>query len=567
MQIRVFTLFATACVFFIWILLIPSLVMSAVAVSKLPSPSPSPSALSMYGTNFGGWLVLEDWFYSANSGKYVSTPTGLSDVAVCFPPMFKNLSWSSEKDLVKKIEDYDPQSPGERGGQQAVFDAFNLHRSTFITKSDVVALAQRGVKHIRIPVSWTMWTYDICRYLPDLRHNSTSNVSYCQQHDKNDDFTVYDPYYYPVWTTNTKTMYLEHIIAAAVENDVKLELELHTMPGGSSFGTYNALWPLTPVFWTEKDIFNLYNMSDYGVAAFQVMLDFIESLSESEKATIEGVSSINEPGHLIYLSKEVTTYNFGLVLDFLTKTTNEWKTRYAKHKVYPKLFVQIVHTAFTPSSKVGIDNLRGLYIGSDLFDDAFNNGYASFIAWLDENLPIKEFVDSTVVDLHYYDAWGETAGWQELIPNCMAITNKQDCLDRPGCNPTLSTSGFMIMCQSTKPTHNCSLSNKYQGGAENAAKAFRRDFPKREIAITEWSAATFDQAPISCRNRQYIEKNVRSQISLFEEHDIHKLYFWSYKFTYGQQFQNAWASQNILGIQEQSKIFECGSPTNGINSN
>ena len=47
------------------------------------------------GVNLGGWLCLEDWFYSGDSGTHVSTMD--QDVqGRCLPPAVSSMPWTSE---------------------------------------------------------------------------------------------------------------------------------------------------------------------------------------------------------------------------------------------------------------------------------------------------------------------------------------------------------------------------------------------------------------------------------------------------------------------------------------
>ena len=53
------------------------------------------------GVNLGGWLCLEDWFYSGNSGLHVST-IDHNGQGRCLPPL-RSIPWTSEGNLTFEL--------------------------------------------------------------------------------------------------------------------------------------------------------------------------------------------------------------------------------------------------------------------------------------------------------------------------------------------------------------------------------------------------------------------------------------------------------------------------------
>lgn len=54
------------------------------------------------GVNLGGWLCLEDWFYSGDRGLHVSTVSEHGQ-GRCLPPAVSNTPWDSEGNLTFQL--------------------------------------------------------------------------------------------------------------------------------------------------------------------------------------------------------------------------------------------------------------------------------------------------------------------------------------------------------------------------------------------------------------------------------------------------------------------------------
>lgn len=94
--------------------------------------------------------------------------------------------------------------------------------------------------------------------------------------------------------------------------------DLHAFPGGSSRGTYNGIYPLDPLFWQARSKLGNLSGPEIGHLIYGKALEWplgmpfrplsscvlrLEGLEGDAKAAVEGISPMNEPGHLAGIVK------------------------------------------------------------------------------------------------------------------------------------------------------------------------------------------------------------------------------------------------------------------------
>ncbi|CAE8666991.1 unnamed protein product, partial [Polarella glacialis] len=103
--------------------------------------------LSLSGVNLGGWLNLEDWFFSGSAGRNVMTLQSAGQGA-CLPPLVQQLDkhWPSEGILIHRLR--------EQSGPKYAASVMTAHRRTFIQEADLDAMRKLGIRTVRLPLNW-----------------------------------------------------------------------------------------------------------------------------------------------------------------------------------------------------------------------------------------------------------------------------------------------------------------------------------------------------------------------------------------------------------------------------
>lgn len=219
------------------------------------------------GVSLNGWLQLEDWFFSDDAYSLVDTPEGVSQ-GVIFPPDYPapgdlGFEWGSEGDLAAKL----------RGafGEQAALAAFEHHRETYVTDDDIAAILAAGYSRVRLPVSWACFAArdgDPATLLRDPAHPEISHVTVPKE---------------------KMTEYLSRLTRAGL----KVLIDVHNMPGGSSLGTYNGVYPAPPAFWDDARLMSL------GRGVLRSMMQWFRELPAEARAGVDGFTLLNEPAHML----------------------------------------------------------------------------------------------------------------------------------------------------------------------------------------------------------------------------------------------------------------------------
>jgi len=235
------------------------------------------------GVNVGSWLCLEDWFFSGKQGTEVSS-LGQTGQGACLPPNILGpleSPWKSEGSLTKWIENSQ--------GTASASEALKAHRETFIIEQDFEYMQNFGIKTVRIPITWAAFA----DALADL------DPVYANYDPETATAIVPDPYYnQDISMATVPRTWLKEQIKLADKHGMKVLLDLHAFPGGSSVGTYSGIWPLPPVFWNEHSKYNTtVALTDVGLMIVQKLIDWVKELYDNGEVTsITGICAMNEPG-------------------------------------------------------------------------------------------------------------------------------------------------------------------------------------------------------------------------------------------------------------------------------
>jgi len=386
--------------------------------------------------NLGGWLCLEDWFHSGSVGRYVSTPDTLPQgQGACLPPLLTGPleePWPSEGILVDRLHKSDA-SPEE------IFTAF---RKSFITEVDFAQIASLGIGTVRIPISWAMFA-DVLAVLDKSVYGS---------HDPGwEAVVVPDPFHVDkIKMVTIPRQWFKSILEQAAQHGLKVILDLHNMPGGSSDGTYSGIWPLRPAFWNETAKFGNGSvpLRRIGLMLVEAMIDFISNdLADLAAAGhIWGVCFMNEPAHLAGLNGKWGRF---ATSDQVLHDISLYADRFRRSSLPEKgvrMYIQLIETAWKSSAD---------------FDSEVTQWYHSFFS-------ARERYAWAVIARHFYTAWG--------------------------CNGMI-TQGSAYQCDESI--------DKIRGVLNPCITGFAKDFAMKFHglrAVTEWSIGSYWDANYACQN-------------------------------------------------------------------
>ncbi|CAE7444045.1 exgA [Symbiodinium natans] len=333
---------------------------SAISPDRLPRP--------LTGVNLGGWLCLEDWFFSGPSGRDVMSMTPAGQGA-CLPPLVSHLTttWPSEGLLTQRLV--------ESKGPEFASSALQSHRREFISNSDLDDIAGLGMRRVRLPLTWAAFADAL---------TPIDAAVYGGHNADHDTAIVPDPFYNHLAAFATvPRAWLADFFRRAGERKLGIVLDLHAFPGGSSNGTYNGIWPSPPAFWQQQSAIGNRSvlLTDAGILIVERMISWLESLDSTALDAVTGVSLMNEPAHMAAIDRKSGTpwVTESQVLSWLTETAD----RFRKSKLPglgKKLYVQLIETAF------------------DDFD-------GTVVPWFKRTFTKDERRRWVVADLHNYVAW------------------------------------------------------------------------------------------------------------------------------------------------------------------
>ena len=301
------------------------------------------------GVSLNGWLQLEEWFYSQDAHSLVDAEPGTTQ-GVVFPPAFPTpeslgFEWASEGDLVSKL--------AASFGEDAAVAAVVAHRESYFTAEDVAGLRKQGFDHVRLPLTWAAFASE-----PDEPEK-----------------LVADPAHADKKQVTVSRAALNRYVATLADAGLKVLIDMHTMPGGSSVGSYNGVFPSPPTFWDDPTLMTV------GRGIVREMLRWYLALPETSRAAVGGVTLLNEPAHLLPDKRDV-------MLDWLTGAVADFRALVAD-----------------PAKQAGAQPPRLLV---NLIDTCGLNVY-NMAEWMARTFAADELRSWAVLDTHIYLAWEHAA--------------------------------------------------------------------------------------------------------------------------------------------------------------
>lgn len=314
------------------------------------------------GVNLGGWLVLEDWFFSGSSGSFVMSQ-GMGQ-GQCLPPLLPHSDepWPSEGVLAYRLN--------ATKGKDQTLKIFEAHRREFLADDDLEKIAESGISVIRLPLTWAAFADAL----------APLNPVYASFDPEKETALVPDPFYLDkiALATIPRKMLVEFLQKAS-KHGLTVIFDLHAFPGGAQDGTYNTVWPNRPVFWTEKTQISKDHavpLSTAGRWVVQALIKWVEALDVETKKAVHGLTLMNEPAHTNAWSHFAEEQN---VLTWLSETSGDFRTS-SLPAANVKLYVNLIETAFS----------------------AFEH---SAVPWFLQTFTKEEQKTWAVADVHWYVAW------------------------------------------------------------------------------------------------------------------------------------------------------------------
>jgi len=428
--------------------------------SELPEPPAWPLSKPV-GVNFGGWLCLEDWFFSGAAGEYVDSGWPFTGQGACLPGQLPTVGepWKSEGTLTKQL--------GEDAARM-----FKEFRGTYITDDDWRQAAAAGITSVRVPITWAAFADALARAAPD---------AYGKHDPDKDTVIVPDPFYSDELAFATIPRdFMRSILDIASENGIKVVWDIHAFMGGSSNGTYTGVWPSAPQFWQAN--FNIGNTStpltEAGIWVVEALIKWVEEgLSREQRNAIAGLCLMNEPAHL---SVGEGWAEQDKMLDWVGRATDlfRWSTL---PQTGMKLYINVVETAFKN----------------------MNEGFEqTFPSWWTEHTTADERSSWAVIDRHKYWTWE---------PECNGC-DEQGADGQP-------------VCAWTCDTPRGEVEEHLRGCITRWRDRFGALFPDGLRAVSEFSAGTWRHGPTACRDLDLTRSYFQMQVDAFTEIGIEPFFW------------------------------------------
>lgn len=312
------------------------------------------------GVNLGGWLCLEDWFYSGDRGLHVST-VDEDGQGRCLPPVLDHMPWRSEGNLTYELN--------KSKGTNFTIKAFAAHRHSFIGESDLVAIASLNLRMVRLPITWAAFAEALA---------PLDRKMYASHNPATDTTVVADPFYSDRAMVTIPRAWLEELLLRASRHGLQVLLDLHAFPGGSSDGTYNGVWPHAPAFWRNTSRVGQAKLTDVGLWVVGACVGWLEGLPPEAKAGLLGLTVMNEPAHL---NSQKHFAEEQQVLNWLTEAAQVFRASKLPQEG-KKLYMQMIDTAFQDPS-------------------------STMLPWFLQTFSVAERGSWVVADQHWYTAWDE----------------------------------------------------------------------------------------------------------------------------------------------------------------
>lgn len=398
----------------------------------------------------------------------------------CLPPMVTNLpeKWPSEGILTHRLE-------SEHGTDFAI-NAFKAHRESFMMEKDFEEIASLGIKLVRLPVHWGAFADALAPISKEL---------YGSHNPVLDTVIVPDPFYKDNASLVTiPRAFLQDILLKAQRHGLKVVLDLHAFPGGAQLGTYNSIWPSKPVFWNERVRVGTVGqrLVDAGSWIAQALIDWIQSLDDTQRAAVAGVCFMNEPAHM-----------------------NKW-ARFANESDV-MAWLADVGGKFRASNLPG----QGMKLYMNIMDTGFKDFEGEAVPWFLRTFSREERHIWATADTHWYAAWTSGTCDGRTLPGGAYVCDapEQDVLDiSAGCA---------------------------KGEVENMHIRFGDGL----ISFSEVSVGTFEDARYACKDKRVTSTFLNEMMVRFKESDVES-FFWSWRMPYAPVFEPGWSLKWLAGLEE-----------------
>ena len=396
---------------------------------------------------------------------------------------------------------------------------FHAHRMTFITQHDLETIAQLGIQHVRVPLSWCFTDYD-----PDVEITSLDDDDNVTQAELLEKFTCRDPYYQDEdvrWPAIPRIV-LERFLRACAKLGITASLDLHTYPGATSPGTFSGVWPKQPRFWYHDNPAGSNNATssssstsdnetttiDFGRQLYRDFIAWMEHLDDEALDGVLGISPMNEPAHLA-----------GVFADAV---------EVFRASKLPKRGKQIhvnLHESLLAEDVVNSDVDDDDDAMHTIVDRETKSSLASIkllAAWWNKTTTPAERQDWAILDVHHYHAWsGSCSGATDGPPS-----GNYSCGDVAGRNAALER------CAQWAPQiYRAAVDEMCGKGAT--------------LMSGEFSSSTHHRVRHACNDIDTLKTSYLTQMNAAKKAHV-QMYYWSFKMPFGGAFRPAWSFTELM---------------------
>jgi len=241
------------------------------------------------------------------------------------------------------------------------------HREAYIQADDFKAMAANGITTVRLPLGW--WA---------LIDESLADTP----------VMVSDPAHADRRFVTVPRSFLEQRLLEAQAAGLQVLLDIHAFPGGSADGSYNGVYPNTPMFFKED------SLQQQGLDIINALCDLYLGLEDSLRPVVSGVTLMNEPAHLIPEDSDA-------MVAWLKSAVDVFRQRLVvPGGAHPSLFVNLIGTSISD---------------------------ADMLEFMLSTFSAEELSSWAILDVHVYYAWsGGDSGcmvsdWVIVYVVCIAI--------------------------------------------------------------------------------------------------------------------------------------------------
>lgn len=462
---------------------------------------------NLVGINLGGWLCLEDWLFSGSVGRFVATPklnASLYDMGqgACLPPLVPGpleRPWASEGQLTTRL------ASGEMGtingsGRAFAAAAFRKHRESFMLKTDFRQIRTLGIKSVRVPVSWALFADVLAEWDAETYGSHNPNV---------DTHIIPDPYYTDYMLATIPRKWLKNMLTQMADEGLRIILDIHSTPGGSSDSTNSPVWPEIPAFWTKSTRVGKHPvpLTKVGLSLSKAVIDWVEDDLSGllSHGAIWGICLLNEPAHLSFGKSEWLRDEWDII-------------RYIEN------YTEIFRASLLPSNGVR------LYV--QITESAFSDWDSVVPGWYSQFFSHEERHTWAVMARHYHSAWNDTCNGAIL--------------------PTYSDAAG-----SFRAGYQCDQALADVEAKVKACAGYYSQYFVKQIdglrAITAWSIGTHWDANIACSNENLLRIIFNASLNEFADLGSRSKgkvepVFWTWSTPYGPKFQPGWSLKYFSGL-------------------